>query len=182
MESAGSHTQATALGALNTLRRHKWIVILTTVAVAGVSIFLAMQQTAQYQASAAVLLKFQNLASGLTGIQDLSTVYQDPARIAATQTEIAMSPAVGERVARRAGIPGLTAGGFLGHASVTAEPTSDVLDFQVTYTDPQDRDAARDAPREAVHRAPAPARHGITRRGTHPAPGPDRGAEQRQVP
>ena len=47
---------------------------------------------ALYSASSQVLLKYQNLASGLTGIQDLSTVYQDPQRVAQTQTQIAMSP------------------------------------------------------------------------------------------
>ena len=87
MESAGSHTHPTALRALHTLRRRKWIVIVTTAAVAGLSIFLAMQQVAQYSANATVLLKFQSLASGLTGIQDISTVYQDPARIAAPTQE-----------------------------------------------------------------------------------------------
>ena len=109
---------------------------MTTLVVTGLSIFLGSRQPPLYQANSTVLLKFQNLASGLTGIQDLSNVYQDPARIAQTQTQIAMSPAVGLRVAARAAVPGLTGADFLGSASVTAESDSDVLDFEVRYSDP----------------------------------------------
>jgi Mrp family chromosome partitioning ATPase/capsular polysaccharide biosynthesis protein len=127
----------TAVNALRILRRRWWIVLLTTIVVAGVAYYQASRQAAEYTASSAVLLKYQNLASGLTGIQDLSTVYQDPQRIADTQTQIAMSPAVAQRVVNKAHIPGLTPGGFLGSANVTADSTADILDFGVTYGDPK---------------------------------------------
>jgi Mrp family chromosome partitioning ATPase/capsular polysaccharide biosynthesis protein len=105
-------------------------------AVAAASYALSRQQQPLYRSSSQVLLKNQNLASGLTGIQNLLTVSQDPERNAQTQTQVAMSPAVGERVAARAGVPGLTPNGFLDHASVTASPNSDTLNFAVTYYRP----------------------------------------------
>ncbi len=133
MDSFGGQSQATALSAARTLKRWWWIVLLTTVAIAGVSFYQSSRQDALYSASAQVLLKYQNLASGLTGIQDLSTVYQDPQRIAQTQTQIAMSPDVANRVVEAAQVPGLDAGTFLGSALVTAATDSDILDFEITY-------------------------------------------------
>jgi Mrp family chromosome partitioning ATPase/capsular polysaccharide biosynthesis protein len=111
--------------------------MLTTVAVTGAALYQSSRQPALYSASSAVLLKYQNLASGLTGIQDLSTVYQDPQRVAQTQTQIAMSPDVANRVVKTAGIPGLTAGSFLGSANVTASTDADILNFNVIYGDPE---------------------------------------------
>jgi tyrosine-protein kinase len=125
----------TAVSAVRILRRGWWIVLLTTVAVAGAAYYQSSRQAALYSASSQVLLKYQNLASGLTGIQDLSTVYQDPQRVAETQTQIAMSPDVARRVVEVAKIPGLTASSFLGSASVVAEPSADILDFTITYGD-----------------------------------------------
>ena len=135
MDNFGGQSHATALSAVRTLKRWWWIVLLTTVAIAGVAFYQSSRQAALYSSSAQVLLKYQSLASGLTGIQDLSTVYQDPQRIAQTQTEIAMSPDVANRVVEAAKIPGLDAGTFLGSALVTAATDSDVLDFNITYGD-----------------------------------------------
>jgi succinoglycan biosynthesis transport protein ExoP len=111
-------------------------VLLTTAIVAGVAVFLSSRQEALYEASARVLLTHQNLASGLAGIPDLTGVDADPVRDSQTQTQVAMSPAVAERVVRRAGVPGLDASSFLEHASVTPDPDSDILNFEVTYSDP----------------------------------------------
>ena len=137
MDGFGGYSHPTALRAVRILKRGWWIILLTTVAVAGAAFYQASRQPALYSASSQVLLKYQNLASGLTGIQDLSTVYQDPQRVAQTQTQIAMSPDVAVRVVRAAKIPGLTPGTFLGGASVTAATDSDILDFSVTYGDPE---------------------------------------------
>ncbi len=136
VETLGSHGHPSALRALRVLKRQWLLIVLTTALVAGLATYKASRQPPLYQSTSSVLLKFQNLASGLTGIQDLSTVYQDPTRVAQTQTQIAMSPAVASRVARRADVPGLTAATFAGHSSVTAALDSDILDFTVTYSDP----------------------------------------------
>ena len=118
------------------LRRRMVVVIATTLVVVGLSLMFSLRQAAAYEASAQVLLNYQNLATGLAGIQDLPTQGQDPARIAATQTQVAMSPAVASRVVKKANVPGLTIGSFLSSASVTAGQDSDTLDFGVRYSDP----------------------------------------------
>jgi Mrp family chromosome partitioning ATPase/capsular polysaccharide biosynthesis protein len=137
VDSFGGYTHPTAIRAVRILKRGWWIILLATLAVAGAAYYQSSRQEALYSASAQVLLKYQNLASGLTGIQDLSTVYQDPQRVAQTQTQIAMSPDVANRVVEAAKIPGLTPGAFLGSANVTAATDSDILNFNVTYDDPQ---------------------------------------------
>lgn len=134
MELSGARPSS-AHDILRVLRRRGWIVLLATVVVAGAAIALSLREAAQYQASADVLLKYQSLASGLSGIQDLSGVYQDPMRIAETQTQVASSPAVGQLVVAAARKQGIDAPGFLGYATVTASEDSDVLTFTVTYTD-----------------------------------------------
>ncbi len=113
------------------------IVIVTTVVVVALSLAFTLRQAAVYEASAQVLLNYQNLATGLAGIQDLPTQGQDPARVAATQTQVAMSPAVARRVVAKANVHGLTNGVFLASASVTAGSDSDTLNFGVRYSDPQ---------------------------------------------
>jgi succinoglycan biosynthesis transport protein ExoP len=135
VDGFGGYSHPTALRAVRILKRGWWIILLTTVAVAGAAFYQASRQEALYSASSQVLLKYQNLASGLTGIQDLSTVYQDPQRVAQTQTQIAMSPDVANRVVEAARIPGLTPGSFLGSANVTASTDADILNFNVTYGD-----------------------------------------------
>ena len=131
------HGYPAALKAVRTLKRRFWIVLATAALVTAAAIGLSERQQPLYRASSQVLLKYQNLASGLTGIQNLSSAYQDPARNAQTQTQVAMSPAVASRVAARGQVPGLTPDGFLRDASVTASSTSDTLSFAVTYSDPE---------------------------------------------
>ena len=138
MEHHGSGHESSSLSTyLRVLRRRKWIILATTVIVAGLSVAMAMRETPLYEASSQVVLKYQNLASGLTGIQDLSTVYQDPARIAETQTQVAMSPPVARKVAAAASIPGIAWGDVLGMSSVVASSDSDVLTFSTTAGDPE---------------------------------------------
>jgi len=137
VDGFGGYNHPTGLRAFRILRRGWWIIVLATCLVAGVAYYQSSREQPLYSASSTVLLKYQNLASGLTGIQDLSTVYQDPQRVAQTQTQIAMSPDVAERVVRAAQIPSLTPGSFLGDANVTASTDSDTLLFNVVYGDPE---------------------------------------------
>jgi len=127
------HGYPGALKATRVLLRRKWIVVATAILVTAASYGFSRHQQPLYSASSQVLLKYQTLASSLTG---LPSAYQDPVRNAATQTQIAMSPAVAQRVVALARMPGLTAGGFLGYASVSASGTSDTLNFAVTYPEP----------------------------------------------
>jgi Mrp family chromosome partitioning ATPase/capsular polysaccharide biosynthesis protein len=133
MDSVRVQQHAAAHGALRVLRRGWWIILISTVLVTAAAIALALREDPQYRASAQVLLNYDNLASGIAGIQGFSGVYRDPARIALTQTQIAMTPAVAERVAAAKPLPGLTAGGALGSVAVRASSISDILDFQSTW-------------------------------------------------
>ena len=137
MDPLAGQGYPSAFKAIRTLKRRWWIVGLVTAIVTAAAVGLSLREPPLYEAQSQVLLKFQNLAGGITGIvQDLSQ-RQDPARIAETQTQVAMSQAVGRRVAAAAKVPGLDANGFLDHASVTAAPDSDILEFTVTYSDPE---------------------------------------------
>ena len=117
---------------LQVLRRRKWIFLLALILVPLIAVALSLRQTPLYQASAQVLLKYQNLAGGISGIQDVSGVYQDPTRIAATQAKVAMVPAVADRVAAAVGLRRTTAGDFLANASVSVQSDADILDFRHT--------------------------------------------------
>jgi Mrp family chromosome partitioning ATPase len=115
--------------------RGKWLILLATVLVTTAATYLSQRQEPLYRASSTILLKYQSLASVLSGLQESGTS-QQPERAAKTQTKIAMSPAVADRVVKRTRIPGLTTSAFLERASVVASPDADVLEFSVTYPDP----------------------------------------------
>ena len=113
------------------LLRRKWIVVGTSVLVPALAVFFALRQPALYRASSQVLLKEQNLAATLSGIQDTS-VYLDPTRVAQTQIDLASTPTVAARVLRAAQLQDRSSGDLLGALRITAEPNADILDFSVT--------------------------------------------------
>src|ERR687888_1610916 len=121
---------------LRVVRRSLWLILLVVAVVTSSAVYLSLRQKPLYQASSQVLLKHQNLAANLTGIQDFSGVYEDPTRIAATQAQIAASPEVARYTIKAAHLKGMTAGEFLGHAQVSADPNSDILDFSFTDESP----------------------------------------------
>ncbi len=125
---------SSALRAVRIVVRRKWVVLATIVVAGGAAIAFSLQQEALYSSSSQVLLKNQNLASGLTGLQDLSTGHQDPHGSPRPNPE---SPC---RRPSRSGssggqVPGLDPEAFLGMATVTAYSNADILDFQLTYGD-----------------------------------------------
>ena len=150
--------------------------LLTTVAIAGVAFYQSSRQAALYSSSAQVLLKYQSLASGLTGIQDLSTVYQDPQRIAQTQTQIAMSPDVANRVVEAAEYPGARREHVPRQRARHRRDRLGHPRLQHHLRRHRDGRAPRDDPRAGVHHAPARARHGVARRCAQGASRPDRRA------
>ena len=127
-------------GYLRVLARRKWVIILTLLLVTSAAVYLSLRQQPLYSASADVLIKHQNLAAGLTGVQDFSTVYEDAARIGETQARLAHTPTVATRVVDAAGITGTTADEVLASSTVTSDPSSDLLHFEVIWNDP---DAAK---------------------------------------
>jgi polysaccharide biosynthesis transport protein len=117
-------------------RRRKWIILQVIVIVPAVAVFLAARQDKQYEACANVLLSYQNLASSLTGTPD-SSIYQPVERIAETQAELARVPAVSQRAALRLNVSTRPGDTILGETAVAANPSSNILQFCTTDTDPE---------------------------------------------
>lgn len=114
------------------LRRRYWIVLTMTGLVTAAAIGFSLLQDARYRASAEVLLSRQNIASSLTGTPD-PTAFQDAARFAETQADIARVPALAERTLRATGSSANQANvrEFLDSSEVEAAENSDLLEFRV---------------------------------------------------
>ncbi len=120
---------------LAVLRRRKWTVLGTLVLVSAVAVAVSVRQPKRYQASALVLLSWQNLANQLTGTSG-SSVQQQPDRNAQTQAGVAQTTAVARRVLAKVPGTGLTPGGLLSQSGVTPSRNEDVLIFRVRNRDP----------------------------------------------
>lgn len=106
---------------------------LVTVAAIGFSLL----QEDRYRASAEVLLSRQSLASSLTGTPD-PTAFQDAARFAETQADIARVPTVAERALRASGGNRSDAAELLDSSEVEAAENSDLLEFRVWSDTPRE--------------------------------------------
>jgi Mrp family chromosome partitioning ATPase/capsular polysaccharide biosynthesis protein len=122
-------------GFLSLVRRRKWIIVTTVVLLPLVAIFFTMRQEKVYQASARVLLSYQDLAGQLTGTAG-SSVPDTPNRTAETQASVAKTFVVASRVMKTVRGTGLSPGGFLAESSVTPNPNADLLGFTVTDRNP----------------------------------------------
>jgi non-specific protein-tyrosine kinase len=117
---------------LAVVRRRKWVLLEVLVLVPAVAVFISLSKPARYQATAQVLLNQQNATPGVTQSQ----TYVDPNRVIQTEAELARSPAIADRVAKAAHVPGMTPTSFLKTSSVTPSSGSDFLVFGVTDGDP----------------------------------------------
>jgi Mrp family chromosome partitioning ATPase len=117
------------------LARRKWIVAVPLVLAPIMAVFLSTTQSPLYEASSSVLINRENIVQLVANQPDL-TFGQDPERLLETQTNVARTPELIDRVVRAAGIPGITPGGLLAHSSVSARSNADVLDFSVTNRSP----------------------------------------------
>lgn len=138
--TSSAQVQPTLLDYLAALRRRKFVIIGTTVLVAGVALALSLQQTKVYRASAQVLLSRQDLSAALTQTPD-PILNSDPARVAATQAGIARLPDVASSAIALAKIRGYTALGLLQNSSVSVDANSDLVTFIVD--DPVPANAVR---------------------------------------
>jgi tyrosine-protein kinase len=127
---------STLQGYVGVVRRRRWIVLAMTVLVTAAAVGFSLLQDARYRASAEVLLSRQNIASSLTGTPD-PTAFQDAARFAETQADIARVPAVAERTLRAAGADQVAARAFLDSSEVEAAENSDLLEFRVWADTPE---------------------------------------------
>jgi Mrp family chromosome partitioning ATPase/capsular polysaccharide biosynthesis protein len=105
------------------------------VLVPALAYLFSMQQTPQYVASAEILLNRQDLVASATDIS--APGFIDPERLAATQSALAESPILAQRVVAAANVPGLTVSGFLSSSEVSPRSDADVLEFIVRGSDPE---------------------------------------------
>ena len=121
---------STLHGYVGVIRRRYWIVLTMTGLVTAAAIGFSLLQDARYRGTAEVLLSRQNIASSLTGTPD-PTAFQDAARFAETQADIARVPALAERTLRATGGDPADAPELLDSSEVEAAENSDLLEFRV---------------------------------------------------
>lgn len=92
-------------------------------------------QRERFAASAQVLINRQSIVANITGAND-PTAYGEADRLAQTQAKLARVRLVAERTLRAANVRDRSASDLLGASSVTADPNSDIVRFEVEDHDP----------------------------------------------
>jgi polysaccharide biosynthesis transport protein len=116
---------------LRLLRRRKWVLIATILAVPAIAIALALQSPPTYEASSKVLLN-QQIALGAS-----QSTFVDPARASQTQADLARVQEVVRSAVADARVRGLTSDALLARSTVVASPGSDFLTFSVKDSNPR---------------------------------------------
>jgi succinoglycan biosynthesis transport protein ExoP len=111
------------------LRRRKWVVLQAAILVPIVAYALSSSKPKLFEASADVLL-----TSSVTSVA--SPLSNDTASIIQTQTQLAISPGIAERVLRRAKVKTRSEGQLLSEVGINQVGSSDVLRFSITDPDP----------------------------------------------
>jgi polysaccharide biosynthesis transport protein len=114
------------------LWRNKWIVLLTTMLVPLAAVLASQREVALYQASAEVLLRPENLAANVAGIDD--PTQWNPGRTVATQAKVARVPEVARRALAATGLNSRSPSDLLGASTVSTDEESDILTFTVRDT------------------------------------------------
>jgi len=115
---------------LRLLRRRKWVLIATVLAVPALAIALGLRSPPTYEASAKVLVNQQNAAGAS------QTSFVDPARAAQTQADLARVQEVVRTAVANAHVRGLTSDALLARSTVVASLGSDFLTFSVKDSNP----------------------------------------------
>lgn len=114
---------------LEILWRRKWILVQPIVVVPLLAVLVSVREPALYQASAQVLLRQENLAANLSGVDDPTQF--SASRIVVTQTELARVPEVARRALQAAGLSERSPSDLLGASNVSSADESDILTFSV---------------------------------------------------
>ena len=117
------------------VRRRKWIVLQALLIVPLAALLFSLAQSAQYEATADVVLSQESVVAEVTGITD-PTATQDPIRLVQTEAAVARLPQVAEDAASKAHISGVTAANLLRDSTVTSDPNANQLHFKVTASTP----------------------------------------------
>ena len=113
---------------LAVLRRRKWLFLVAVVLTTGSAIFFASREPKRYEAFSQVLVNPD--ATLRVGAGSSASTVQ--ARFDATQAQLAHTPEVAKIVVQRAGVPGVTAGALIANSSISADSSSNILNFAVT--------------------------------------------------
>jgi succinoglycan biosynthesis transport protein ExoP len=124
---------ATLADYLAILRRRAWIVIAVPVLAASTAYALSTRQTPSYEAHSVVYINTSPVAAAFAGVNPS----YDPGNLLANQATLARSEELAARVVRRADIPGVTPGAFLGQSSASPRSDTDFLDLAVSSQDPR---------------------------------------------
>jgi polysaccharide biosynthesis transport protein len=119
---------------LQVLSRRRWVVLLVLVAVPIAAVLLSLRQEPRYEAVAEVLMTDDDSAATVLGS---SSGNRDPVRAMETQAELARGKQVAQAAVERSGLRGLTGEDLLADSEVTANQTSDLLQFSATAGDPR---------------------------------------------
>jgi polysaccharide biosynthesis transport protein len=118
---------------LITVRRWKWVILTALILAPLVAVLVSRREPPVYEASAQVLIKRQNLALQLQGVNDPTAA--DATRINQTQAQLARLPEVARRTVAAAGVQE-DASQFIGNSSVRAADNNDILTLLVRDRDP----------------------------------------------
>jgi tyrosine-protein kinase len=129
-----AHDLSTLRDYAGVLWRRKWLVVSVVVLAVAAAFIASDRQDPVYEASAAVLLRHDNLAGVLTGVPD-SGGAEDAERVTQTQADLARVPPLAARVVRVTRMP-MTAAELLQSSSVTPKTNSDLLTFSVQHGQP----------------------------------------------
>lgn len=116
---------------LTVVSRRRVIVAAVFLGVVTASVLYTTMRAPTYRASSQVFLSRQNVASALTGTQDANLVYGQAERVAETQSRLARSRAVAERVIRAERLT-LDLSELLQSVEVAIVPNTDLLEISVT--------------------------------------------------
>ncbi|MDH4346237.1 MAG: polysaccharide biosynthesis tyrosine autokinase [Thermoleophilia bacterium] len=131
-----AHPDLTLADYLAVVRRHKWVILITTIIVPLTAYFVSAQQAKVFSASSEVLLSRQDIGAAVTGIPNASS-YSDPERYATTQAALARVPEVARRAIARAGVKQKFPYELLESSSVSPRDNADLLRFTVRDGDPE---------------------------------------------
>jgi succinoglycan biosynthesis transport protein ExoP len=132
---AYSNRPATLADYLAILRRRKWIIIGVPVMAALVAYAVSTTQAPLYTAKTEVLFHVSSIPAEIANLNTDSLT--DP-KYLPTQASIASSPELAQRVVAAAGVPGVSAGQFLGQSSAGARADVNILDLAASYSNADD--------------------------------------------
>ena len=132
--STGSEASS-LINAIRVVRERWWLILITAVVGFVVALGAALHSTKQYTATSTLLVRPSNLPALIDPTQTQANDSSTLARIQADDVSLVTSTSVAQQ-ARVALRTSATTGDLLGEVTATAGSTNDLIDIQVTDSDP----------------------------------------------